>query len=165
MAESTQTKAKVQRASSNGQGRSDALVFERSSLTRDWPNRYRSLAFPCRGWDRSCARMKERRCAGLVAASRSSPTLAARTSSMDVLPPHLRLSAPLCANKFSGPILLSSVQGASAFIFAASMSGVLTFAEAHDWYPEDGCRAMDCAPVESWAFSQIAQSGGCRTSR
>ena len=60
------------------------------------------------------------------------------------------------STKVTGSYLARAGAG---LVFAASIPGLLTCAEAHNWYPEECCHAMDCAPVESWAFSQIAQTG------
>ncbi len=47
----------------------------------------------------------------------------------------------------------------ACFILTAGVPSLVTSADAHDWYPEECCHAMDCAPVESWAFAQKAQTG------
>src|SRR5262249_53535562 len=44
-------------------------------------------------------------------------------------------------------------------LLTASVLGPATSGEAHDWYPAECCHAIDCAPVESWAFAQTVQSG------
>src|SRR5215470_7980071 len=47
----------------------------------------------------------------------------------------------------------------ACLILSASVPGLVTPGGAHDWYPEECCRAKDCAPVESWAFAHAIQSG------
>jgi hypothetical protein len=47
----------------------------------------------------------------------------------------------------------------ACFILTASVQNLVTSADAHDWYPEECCRAKDCAPVESWAFAHAVQRG------
>src|SRR5262245_4752192 len=47
----------------------------------------------------------------------------------------------------------------ACLILTASVPGLTTSGNAHDWYPEECCHAKDCAPVESWAFTQKAQTG------
>ena len=51
------------------------------------------------------------------------------------------------------------VRAGAFFVLAASVASLVKSAEAHDWYPEECCHAKDCAPVESWAFAQKAQTG------
>jgi len=47
----------------------------------------------------------------------------------------------------------------ACLILTASVANLVTSADAHDWYPEECCHTKDCAPVESWAFTQKAQTG------
>jgi len=47
----------------------------------------------------------------------------------------------------------------ACLILTASVPSLVTPADAHDWYPEECCRAKDCAPVESWAFTRPVREG------
>jgi len=58
--------------------------------------------------------------------------------------------------KVTGPNLY---RAGALLLLTASVLGPATSGEAHDWYPAECCHAMDCAPVESWAFAQTVQSG------
>jgi hypothetical protein len=58
--------------------------------------------------------------------------------------------------KVTGPYLF---RAGARLILGASVLALATAGQAHDWYPEECCQAKDCAPVESWPFSQQAQTG------
>jgi hypothetical protein len=48
-------------------------------------------------------------------------------------------------------------------VAVVALIGIGLFAipvRAHDWYPMECCHAMDCAPVESSAFTQPMNVGG-----
>jgi hypothetical protein len=47
----------------------------------------------------------------------------------------------------------------ACLILTACVPSLVTSGDAHDWYPEECCRAKDCAPVESWAFAHAVQRG------
>src|SRR5262245_23186628 len=60
-------------------------------------------------------------------------------------------------------ITRSYLSRAGAYLILTASSSVpslVTSADAHDWYPEECCRAKDCAPVESWSFAHATQRGG-----
>src|SRR5690349_24829663 len=51
------------------------------------------------------------------------------------------------------------LRAGACLVFVESSLGLPNCAKAHDWYPEECCHTKDCAPVESWAFAQKAQTG------
>ena len=54
---------------------------------------------------------------------------------------------------------LSRVGACLILTATSSVPSLVTSADAHDWYPEECCRAKDCAPVESWSFAHAVQRG------